>query len=156
MALTNYNTKVAIIYSSITGNTEELMNLLFSYFQSYSVKVTKIKIEDFDLQTISEYDVIVIGTYTWGNGEIPAELRSLYHEFERQYVGHLVTGVVGTGDRFYPNFCGAVDEFRDMLYVHTILTATMKIELTPQKQDQYKCEKFVRLLMERIKGQRSA
>lgn len=156
MALMNYNTKVAIVYSSITGNTEELMNVLFTYIQSYSEDVTKVKIEDFNLETISEYDAIIIGTYTWGNGEIPAEMRTLYSEFERQKVGHLVTGVVGTGDRFYPHFCGAVDEFRDMLYVHTTLTATMKIELTPQQQDYAKCEKFVRLLMEKMNRRRSA
>lgn len=108
------------------------------------------QVGDFPLAKLAKYDAIVIGTYTWGNGEIPHEMWPLYKAFETQDVKNIITGVVGTGDRFYPHFCGAVDEFRDMLFVHTVLAATLKIELTPQLQDLRQCQKFAESLMGKL------
>jgi flavodoxin I len=59
----------------------------------------------------------------------------------------MTTAVFGTGDSCYPMFCGAVDQFRDMLYVHTNLAATLKVELRPQERDFQRCEKFVEALL---------
>lgn len=153
MALTNYKGKVAIVYSSVTGNTEELVRMVASCFQSRSVFTELFQVEDFLLANIHDYDGLIIGTYTWGSGEIPVEMMPVYQEVERQDVQQLATGVVGTGDSFYPSFCGAVDEFRDMLYVHTSLVATLKVELQPQFKDYEKCEKLVELIIERIQSQ---
>jgi flavodoxin I len=50
----------------------------------------------------------------------------------------------------HPHFCGAVDEFRDMLYVQTNLAVILKVELSPQLSDMEKCHRFVQLLLERV------
>jgi len=142
--------KAAIIYTSKTGNTEELAFSLFEIL--YHCTHTELyRIERFPLDKLSEYEVIIIGTYTWGMGEIPSEMMTLYKWIEQEDVNHLTTAVFGTGDRFYPNFCGAVDEFRDMLYVYTNLAVTLKVELSPQSSDRQKCEKFADILMNRVK-----
>ncbi|KMY43088.1 flavodoxin [Bacillus sp. FJAT-27916] len=142
--------KAAIIYTSKTGNTEELALELRTHF-SRRIHTDLFTINRFPLSQLHEYEAIIIGTYTWGDGEIPLEMMSLYQWIEREEASHLTTGVFGTGDSFYPNFCGAVDEFRDMLYVHTNLAATLKVELSPQEGDWEKCEKFADILMNRIK-----
>ena len=144
--------KIAMVYSSRTGNTEELVNKLYKLFLSQFVKFELYTVEQFPLYRLAEYDVVVIGTYTWGDGEIPPEMILLYEAFENQNVKHILTGVVGTGDRFYPHFCGAVDEFRDMLYVQTDLAVTLKVELSPQQSDKERCTKFVELILERMKN----
>lgn len=144
------NCKLAIVYTSVTGNTGEVASILyqasklnFSYVSLYHVnKFTRIKLE--------EFDAIMIGTYTWGNGEIPREMVAVYKAFEHTNKKNLVTGVFGTGDSFYPHFCGAVDEFKNMLYVHTTLAATLKIELTPQVADLKRCYQFVGSIDNRI------
>jgi len=143
--------KIAIVYSSRTGNTEELVNRLYELFLPHFGKVEFVQVDQFPLSRLTEYDAVVIGTYTWGKGEIPTEMLSLYEAFENQEVKHILTGVVGTGDRFYPKFCGAVDEFRDMLYVQTDLVVTLKIELSPQWSDRERCTKFVELLLKRMR-----
>ena len=143
--------KMAIIYSSRTGNTEELIQYLNELFLSHFVKVDLYQVGKFSLSRLPEYDVVVIGTYTWGKGEIPPEMVLLYEAFENQNVKHILTGVVGTGDRFYSHFCGAVDQFRDMLYVQTNLVVTLKVELSPQQSDRDRCTKFVKLILERMK-----
>ena len=144
--------KMAIVYSSRTGNTEELVQYLYELFLSHFVKVELYTVEQFRLYRLAEYDAVVIGTYTWGDGEIPPEMILLYEAFENQNVKYILTGVVGTGDRFYPHFCGAVDEFRDMLYVRTDLAVTLKVELSPQQSDKERCIKFVELILERMKN----
>lgn len=94
--------------------------------------------------------MIAIGTYTWGEGQIPREMVSLYKAIESGNLENVITGVFGTGDSFYPKYCGAVDEFRDMLFVHTELVVTLKVELFPQKEDIERCKLFVDRLMKRL------
>ncbi len=143
--------KIAIVYSSKTGNTEELVKYLYELFSLHFIKIELYHVDQFPLSKLSEYDAIVIGTYTWGDGEIPTEMLPLYEAFEKQEVKHMLTGIVGTGDSLYPQFCGAVDEFRDMLYVQTDLAVTLKVELSPQPSDIKRCCKFVELFVERIR-----
>ncbi|MFT4414873.1 flavodoxin domain-containing protein [Fredinandcohnia humi] len=144
--------KVGIVYTSVTGNTEETVNNIYSIAKKYTKDSSIFPVARFPLHELMTFDVIIIGTYTWGNGDIPLEMMSLYRAFEEYDTKEIITGVVGTGDQCYPRFCGAVDEFRDMLYVHSNLAATLKIELTPQLLDIERCQQFVKIIMERAKS----
>ncbi|WP_066368753.1 flavodoxin domain-containing protein [Neobacillus fumarioli] len=146
--------KIAIIYTSKSGNTDELVKILYKFFLEQRVTPDLFRIEEFLVNRLQEYDAIVVGTYTWGDGNIPQEMERLYHAFETMDVERIITGVAGTGDRFYPKFCGAVDEFRDMLYVHTQLAVTLKIELMPQKTDLVRCRRFVEIMLEHLQKSR--
>ena len=142
--------KVAIVYSSKTGNTEEVVYLIRKLFLKEKIDVTLYRIEELQIKDIINYEAVVIGTYTWGNGEIPHEMMGLYHAFETTDVKRILTGIVGTGDSGYPKFCGAVDEFRDMLYVHTTLIVTLKIEVNLQMYDIDRCRKFVSFFRDQL------
>jgi flavodoxin I len=143
--------KVAIVYTSGTGNTEEVATIIHSLMDAELFTVTQ-----FILSDITKYDAIIIGTYTWGDGDIPVEMLKFYKAFELYDVQHLVTGIFGTGDSCYPKFCGAVDQFRDMLYAHTNLAVTLKIEQMPQLRDVHRCEKFVDFILSRLEQKKSA
>ncbi|QIZ08975.1 flavodoxin [Priestia megaterium] len=142
--------KIAIVYSSKTGNTEELAQRIFHLFLKKNVMVSLFRIEQFRVRDLSQFEAVVIGTYTWGNGEIPQEMMELYRAFETQDVKKVLTGVIGTGDSGYPKFCGAVDEFKDMLYVHTNLIATLKIEVSLQMKDIDRCSRFVTIFLDQL------
>ncbi|WP_369689375.1 flavodoxin domain-containing protein [Bacillus sp. AFS037270] len=150
MGLTNYKMKIAIVYSSVTGNTKELAEVIYRNFLGHSVDVMMYRVEDFSPAYLRIYDAIAIGTYTWGDGEIPKEMWKLYQALEELNNKDLVTAVFGTGDSFYPNYCGAVNLFRDMLYVHTNLAATLKVELLPQIQDFQRSQNFVDSIIKRL------
>lgn len=140
--------KAAIIYSSITGNTLALAEAIEKEMIVNGIKVDLFHVDQFDWQTLSSYDTLAIGTYTWDNGDLPPEMEDLFETIEMApNLKHLSTGVFGTGDSFYPYFCGAVDLFRDMLYVHTSLAVTLKVELMPQHEDLKKVETFVKRLV---------
>lgn len=142
--------KIAIVYSSKTGNTEELAQRIFHLFLKKNVMVSLFRIEQFRVRDLSQFEAVVIGTYTWGNGEIPQEMMELYRAFEIQDVKKVLTGVIGTGDSGYPKFCGAVDEFKDMLYVNTNLIATLKIEVSLQMKDIDRCSRFVTIFLDQL------
>ena len=144
------NFKIAIIYASVTGNTKSLVDLLASCFRTYSVSLQIYTAWEFTVERLADFDAVIIATYTWGSGSIPKEMHKIFKSFERQDVKNLITGVVGTGDSFYHNFCGAVDAFRDMLFVHSTLAATLKIELSPQSKDCSRCIKFAESIIGRL------
>ena len=146
--------KVAIVYTSITGNTEEAAKIIHNYMRIYTSECYVYQVEHFPFYKLESFDAIIIGTYTWGNGEIPYEMIQLYHAFENSHTKEIVTGVFGTGDQFYPKFCGAVDEFRDMLFVQSTLAATLKIELMPQRIDEHRFGRFAQVVTERVNSQK--
>lgn len=143
MVSTNYKPEIAIVYTSVTGNTEAAANILQDAAAAMPLNIKMWNVEDFPVSELSRCDAILVGTYTWGDGDIPKEMERLFEAFENLERKELVTGVFGTGDSFFANYCGAVDQFRDMLFVHTCLAATLKIELAPQEKDIEKCGKFV-------------
>ena len=143
--------RAAIIYSSVTGNTSYIAETIQENMEKRNVPTDLIPVDEFNPERLYDYDIVAIGTYTWANGEIPIEMEEVYDAFETESLQHLVTGVFGSGDSFFAHYCGAVDLFRDMLYVHTNLAVTLKIELMPQGPDLVKCEKFCdRLLHETL------
>ncbi|MDQ0153849.1 flavodoxin domain-containing protein [Robertmurraya andreesenii] len=135
--------KTAIVYCSISGNTEEAAQLLTQQFALEGHQADVFRVEDFQMEQLSQLDHLVIGTYTWGNGEIPIEMLPLLRELVRVERKKLVTGIFGTGDSFYPKFCGAVDELSERLMPTTSLAGTLKIELSPQIEDFPRCKKFI-------------
>ncbi|WP_100332979.1 flavodoxin domain-containing protein [Bacillus alkalisoli] len=141
--------KCAIIYSSVTGNTKELAEQIYTIFLSRFVDVHLFSIHEFKLPHLSKYDAVVIGTYSWGNGEIPEEMQKLYNTFSDFLKSNVVTAVFGTGDSFYPHYCGAVDKFTEILYTNTNLAATLKVELLLQEQDLMRCQMFVESVIKR-------
>lgn len=139
--------KMAIVYSSVTGNTEELAELLRSRFTSIASDIFYCRVNDFQMEEISRLDGLIIGTYTWGDGEIPIEMLPLVQELSRTKRRQLVTGIFGTGDSFYPKYCGAVDNISTILNQTTNLADTLKIELSPQMEDLAFCDKFVERIL---------
>lgn len=129
--------KLAIVYASITGNTEELAEILCGCFRNQGMETDCYSLEDFSLSSISDYDSFVIGTYTWGDGDVPDEFLPLQQELLRS--PQRVRGIFGTGDSFYPKFCGAVD----LLHEIFLDAVPLKIELSPQSIDMSHIENFV-------------
>ncbi|WP_010283453.1 flavodoxin domain-containing protein [Bacillus timonensis] len=146
--------KIAIVYTSISGNTEEAMRIINAHMKEYTSQCYVYHVEQFPFYQLESLDCLIVGTYTWGNGEIPYEMMDLYRAFENCSNKDLVTGVFGTGDQCYPHFCGAVDEFRDMLYVQSNLAATLKIELLPQQLDMNRMKRFIEVVMKRVNSKK--
>ncbi|MBA9025356.1 flavodoxin domain-containing protein [Peribacillus huizhouensis] len=143
--------KTAIVYHSAGGNTKALAEAIYSFLPEAKL----FRVKDFDLSTISQYEGLLVGTYTWGDGDLPAKIIPLYEELEIAQVSQLVTGVFGTGETNYNHFCGAVNRFRDMLFANTQLAVTLKIEQMYQESDLSRIKKFTEIYKEKLRVQQN-
>lgn len=129
--------KVLLVYASMTGNTEELANLIEEGVISEGVTVAKKDVSDVDLSTIEEYNNIILGAYTWGEGELPDEFLYLYDDLETMDLTGKNFAVFGTGDTSYSIFCGAVDLLEDLIKEKggKLTLEGLKVENFPEDED---------------------
>src|SRR5690625_1958001 len=76
--------KILVLYASTTGNTEIMADVIADTFEADGYEVN-IKTFDFDwieVEELSDYDAILIGTHTWDDGSLPYEVEDFYDELE--------------------------------------------------------------------------
>ena len=103
---------VAIVYTSLSGNTERLANVIATEIERIGGKCDLLLAGRFsvDLRT---YDIVLFGSYTWGDGKLPIAMKK---EMRRILIDEKqipkVAAVFGTGDTQYYKYCRAVDEMK--------------------------------------------
>jgi flavodoxin I len=61
-------TKILIGFASMSGNTEDLADLLKSHLEpKHEVELQEL--EDIEPSSLSEYGGVLIGSYTWNDGD---------------------------------------------------------------------------------------
>ncbi len=136
--------KVLLVYASMTGNTEEQANLVEQGVTSEGVSVDKKDVVDVDFSTVQEYDAILFGAYTWGDGALPDEFLDLYDEIEAGDLSGKTFGIFGTGDTSYAIFCGAVDILEDLIKEKggKLALEGLKVENLPEGADKERSIQF--------------
>jgi flavodoxin I len=138
--------RIAIVYHSGGGNTHALAKEIASRIPEAELY----RVRDFDISTLSEYDGLIVGSYTWGDGNIPRRMLSFYRSLEDMDISHLKTAVFGTGETSYQYYCQAVNDFRDMLYARSQLMATLKVEQMLQESDLPRIQKLCNIIYEKM------
>ncbi|RKQ89041.1 flavodoxin domain-containing protein [Brockia lithotrophica] len=157
--------KVLVAYVSYSGNTRETAEIIAGVLAEKGMEVALLDVSEVgipsedeapsDPQDVREfkgnsgtrgtgvplegYDVYVFGALTWGDGELPEEMRVflrgllplLERRFEEGRAG--TSAVFGTGDSIFPRFCWAVDIIFHHLTKRGIPTfpEKLKIEQSP-------------------------
>jgi len=137
--------KILIAYASMSGNTEEIAELIKSNLEPFGYDIDIEEIEHLDIQKLVEYDGILLGVYTWGNGDLPYEVEDFYDEIENVDLTGKKAAIFGSGDRSYPEFCAAVDLLEEKLELSgaEIVQKGLKIELAPEaEEDIEQCNSF--------------
>jgi len=148
--------KVLMIYTSQTGNTEMVTDIIEQHLQQLGHEVT-VKTFDFDqihIGALSNYDAVLIGTYTWDDGELPYEAEDFYVDLEGVDLTGQVFGVYGSADSFYDTFGLAIDLMGDRLnnLGATLVPSRLKVDLTPNKDDEERCLEYAKLVTEIIQS----
>lgn len=103
-----------VYFATITGNNEDVADVIVETFQNESVEVTKEDIQLVDPQDISstDTDIVVVVPYTFDKGSLPDEALDFYEDLVDTDLSGIVYGVSGSGDDFYGNdFAVAIDKF---------------------------------------------
>lgn len=115
---------------------------------------------DFDLIDIDElatYDAVLVGTYTWDDGELPYEAEDFYVDLEGVDLSGQIFGVYGSADSCYDTYGLAIDLMGDRLknLGATMVAERLKIELAPDKQDELACAAYATSVAELIQTSRN-
>lgn len=123
--------KVCVVYASMTGNTEEIATLLANNLAEFDAQM--FQMENTDVSVITEYDGILLGSYTWGDGELPDEAQDFYDQLDDVDLTGKIVGCFGSGDTLYDQYCAAVDQLQEKAKERgaTVMEDGLKIELSP-------------------------
>lgn len=142
---------ISIIYTSQTGNTKDVAYILRDCFeeQGHQVYLVNVKHEGINERAIEQSDLLLVGSYTWGNGELPIDIRNiLRYILKEKNISLPPSAVFGTGEMMWTYYCRAVDEIAYHLSKYTKVLGTLKIEQSPVGLQEEKVKKFANYLME--------
>lgn len=130
---------VMIGFVSMSGNTEDIVHLLQSELEQKGCIVHIQELDRLYPSDFSQYDAVLLGSYTWGDGDLPYEAEDFLEDLADSDLNGLAAASFGSGDRDYPKYCAAVDLLEQTLRSAgaTITAPGLKIEFdpdTPEKQ----------------------
>ncbi|MFD2701541.1 flavodoxin [Paenibacillus shunpengii] len=141
---------ILIVYASLTGNTEEIAELIAEGVQNAGHTAVLKSAENCNADEMLNYDGTMIGLYTWGDGDLPDEFLDFYDELDEVDLSGYKVALFGSGDTSYDLFCGAVDTAEAKLKERGAIVTepSLKIEYSPLDEEKKDC----RALGERFAG----
>ncbi|AMA72860.1 MULTISPECIES: flavodoxin [Aneurinibacillus] len=135
---------VILVYASLSGNTEEIAELVAEGVKSQGVLVDIKSVVEINATDLLDYDGFLLGAYTWGDGELPDEFLDFYDDMESLDLTGKKAAIFGSGDTSYPDFCAAVDilEERAKASGADVTLPGLKVELAPEKEEKDVCRDF--------------
>lgn len=136
--------KFAVIYVSLTGNTEEMAELIADGIRESGAEVELKTVENSHAEQLLEYRGYLLGAYTWGDGEMPDEFLDFCDEMNEVDLQGSRASVFGSGDSGYEIYCGAVDQLEDKLRTcgAMLLQESLKVEYGPSTDEKVLCREF--------------
>lgn len=129
---------ILITFASMSGNTEGIADIIKEQLEQEQHEVEVKEMEELFPGDIDEYEGILVGSYTWGEGDLPFEAEEFYDELEESDLTGKKAAAFGSGDTAYPDFCEAVNTFEDQLKSSgaEVVQEGIKIELSPSSDDE--------------------
>ncbi|WHY88963.1 flavodoxin [Neobacillus novalis] len=145
------NATCLIVYASMTGNTEELASFIGDGIQAAGATVAIKDILEVDVLDLQEYDGIILGAYTWGDGDLPDEYLDFYDEMGRLNLTGKTAAAFGSCDSSYEHRGGAVDILTEKLAElgAEVVLAGLKIDLAPTEAEIEQCISFGQTFVEK-------
>ncbi|MFY4479241.1 flavodoxin [Latilactobacillus sakei] len=135
-----------VVYASMTGNNEEIADIVEEALENLNVSVEASEISQADPSDFEDTDICIVCSYTYGDdGDLPDEAVDFYEDLKEMDLTGKVYGVCGSGDTFYDEFCKVVDDFAGV-FEQTGATKgsdVVKVDLAPEAEDIEHLEKFV-------------
>lgn len=139
--------KIFIGYASMSGNTEDMANILKETLLECGWEVDLLDLETVDIHSLKSYDCIFLGAYTWGDGDLPYEVEEFFEELKNLRLNGIKAACFGSGDTLYPKFCMAVDIMESTLKEQgcDVFEEKLKIELSPETDEEIEeCRQFAK------------
>lgn len=104
--------KALVVYATITGNNEDVADIITEALEDQGVEVEETEITMADAADFENVDICVVCPYTYDEGALPEEGLDFFDDLQEEDLTGKIYGVAGSGDTFYgDDYCKAVDEF---------------------------------------------
>lgn len=144
--------KALVVYATITGNNEDVADIITDALEDLDVDVEETEITMADPADFNDVDICVICPYTYDEGALPEEGLDFYDDLQEEQLNGKVYGVAGSGDTFYgDDFCVAVDKFGEALDKTGASKGAenVHVNLAPDEDDIKKLDAFAKQLVEK-------
>jgi flavodoxin short chain len=101
--------KTIIVYGTTTGNTLVMAEEIEGIFKEQNADVKLAEVTDVQPGDLADYDLIILGCPTWGEGELQDDFISFEKEMNKIDLKGKQAACFGPGDSSYVFFCEAVD-----------------------------------------------
>jgi len=131
-----------IVFASMTGNTEEIADIVADKLRECGLDVDVDECTTVDASDFLEADIAIVATYTYGDGELPDEMMDFYEDLADLNLSGKIYGVVGSGDTFYDEFCKATGAEKG--------SECVKVDLSAEEEDIERLEQFAEELAAKV------
>lgn len=146
--------KVLILYISTTGNTEMMAHAIAGYleYKNHEVEIKTFDFDPIDVEELLDYDLVLIGTHSSDDGQIPFEAEDFYDELDEVNLAGRLFGVFGSGDTAYDIYCESIELMADKLTFQgaKLVPERLKVDLTPSNEDLERCDAFAEQALQLI------
>ncbi|MSE22191.1 flavodoxin, partial [Lactobacillus parabuchneri] len=87
-----------VVYATITGNNEDIADIVTEAFEDAGVDVKETEISQTDPAAFEDVDICVVCPYTYDEGALPEEGMDFYDDLSELNLKGKVYGVAGSGD----------------------------------------------------------
>lgn len=133
--------KAEIIYATITGNNEDIADIIAEELEDQGLEVQVDEVSQSDVSDFEDADICVVCTYTYNEGHLPDEAKDFFEDLKEMNLKGKIYGVAGSGDEFYGQYyCTAVDKFDMVLAATGAIKGApdVKINLSPDTDEDIK------------------
>ncbi|WP_137627037.1 flavodoxin [Lactiplantibacillus pingfangensis] len=139
-----------VIFATITGNNEDVADIITEKFEALGVDVTQEEISQADATEFEAVDICVVVPYTYDEGALPEEGLDFYDDLQELDLTGKIYGCAGSGDTFYEDdYCRAVTDFSNALKKTGATKAAddVFVNLAPEGDDITHLDAFVEQLV---------
>ncbi|MGC8846735.1 MAG: flavodoxin, partial [Candidatus Hydrogenedens sp.] len=106
---------ILIVYGSNTGNTAYVADIISSAFVKHEVEI--INVLSVDINKFEQYDLLIFGTSTWGNGESQKDWKEILKKLNKNVIGGKLIALFCLGDSamFPEQFASGVRDIYDVV-----------------------------------------
>lgn len=136
--------KIIVVFASMTGNTEEMADAIAEGLKEAGIEPVVKNVIDTNAEEITHYDGIILGSYTWGDGDLADDFLDFYDEMDDIQLDGKKAAVFGSCDSSYSEYGAAVDTLITKLKElgAEVTLEGLKIELSPSNDDKALCRQF--------------
>lgn len=148
--------KALVVYASLTGNTEEIADIMASALEDQGCEVEVQECTEAYAEDFQDADICVVATYTYGtDADLPDEIVDFYEELGEEDLTGKIFATLGSGDLFYEKFCQSVDDFTEQFKKTHARQAgeAVKVDLDAEEDDIVAIEKLAQECLDAYNNQ---